>query len=176
MQPNPTNLGTQQSMSRLKRVISTDDACKVYNNFANLPRARFASHILTLPCIIHHVQVVKQRQTSMNHHTYDVQAVGLRPIRIIAQEELKECMGLTRSPYALIHLWDGKLLDYLEADNAIAGYKVLMKLEKPFIALMLQRLPEGGYKRICTSHFVIALANGPASIVNSEITTLDIVA
>ncbi|KAG6330587.1 hypothetical protein ID866_8501 [Astraeus odoratus] len=175
MQPDPTNLGIQQSMSRLKRVISTDNACKVYNNLANLPRARFAGHILTLPCIIHHVQVVKRRQTSMNHHTYDVHAVGLRPVRIITREELKVAMGPSRLPYTLIRPWDGKLLDYSEADDAIAGYKALVKLEQPFIALMLLQLPEGGYKRICASHLIVALADGPASIVNSEITALDIV-
>ncbi|KAG6331432.1 hypothetical protein ID866_7657 [Astraeus odoratus] len=164
-------------MSRLQQLVSIDDALKVYNNFTNLPNARFVDHILTLPCILYDVLVVKLRQMYMDHHIYDVHAAGLRPVQIITQEKLKEATDPTRLPYILIRPWDRKLVNYSEKDRAIAGYKILMQLEQPFMAFMLLRLPEGEYKRICSSRVIVVrtLANGPASIVNSKIATLDIV-
>ncbi|KAG6328346.1 hypothetical protein ID866_10743, partial [Astraeus odoratus] len=148
VQPDLTILAINHSVSRLQQLISSDDAHRVYNDFANLPSVKFIDYILTLPCIVHHVQVVKLRQTYMNCQTYDVQAVGLRPVQIITPEYLMESMEPTNLPYVLIRVWDRHLVNVLEEDHVMAGYKVLMELEKPFIALMLLRLPEGEYRRI----------------------------
>ncbi|KAG6328979.1 hypothetical protein ID866_10110 [Astraeus odoratus] len=175
VQPYLTNVAIQRSMSRLQRLVSIDDAQNMYGNFINLPGARFANRTLTLPCIIHHVQAVKLRQTHRSKHTYEVQAAGLRPVQIISQEELEETTELTEFPYVLIRPWDRKLIDYSEKDRVMAGYKALMQLEQPFMALMLLRLPEGEYKRICASHFIVARTDNPASVVNSEVVTVDIV-
>ncbi|KAG6331554.1 hypothetical protein ID866_7535 [Astraeus odoratus] len=175
VQPGLSSLSIQHSMSRLQQCISTDDAHIVYNNFANLPGAKFTDYTLKLPCIVHHVQVVKLRQTYMNYHTYDVQAVGLRPVQVITSEPLRESMVPTKLPYVFIHPWNQNLVNSLEEDHVMAGYKAMMELEKPFMALMLLRLPEGEYKRICASHFIIVHRDNPTSIVNSKTAILDIV-
>ncbi|KAG6329806.1 hypothetical protein ID866_9282, partial [Astraeus odoratus] len=164
VQPDITSLSIEQSMSRLQQLVSSDDAYKVYNRFTNLPCAKFTDYMLTLPCIVHDVQVVKLRQTYMNCHTYDVQAVGLRPVQIITTERLLESIMPIKLPYVLIHPWDRSLVNYLEEDGIMAGYKTLIELEKPFMALMLLQLPEGEYRRICASHFIVAHADDPASI------------
>ncbi|KAG6331012.1 hypothetical protein ID866_8077 [Astraeus odoratus] len=175
IQADPTSFSTQQSMSRIQQLISSDGACKAYNKLSKLPCAKFTDYILTLPCIVHHVQVVKLRHTYMDYHTYDVEAVGLRLAKVITPENLMESMQPIKSSYVLIRPWDRNLVNYLEEDHVMAGYKALMELERPFMALMLVRLPEGEYKRICTSCFIIVCPAGPASIANSETAVLDIV-
>ncbi|KAG6332471.1 hypothetical protein ID866_6617 [Astraeus odoratus] len=175
IQPNLTSLSIQQSMFRIQKLISSDDAYKMYNKLINLPSAKFTDYILTLPCIVHHVQVMRLRQTYMNCHTYDVQAVGLRPVQIITSRDLMQSELPTGSPYVLVHLLDRNLVNYLEEDHVMAGYKALMELEQPFMALMLVRLPQGEYKRVCTSHFIVVHPDGPVSIVNSKTAILDIV-
>ncbi|KAG6330922.1 hypothetical protein ID866_8166, partial [Astraeus odoratus] len=161
-------------MTRLQHVVSADTARSLYNILINLPQARFSDYILTLPCIVHRIQVVKLRQTYMDHHTYDVQAVGLRPVQIITTERLLESADPAKPlPYVLTRALDRQLVDYCEKDHVMAAYKTLMELDKPFIALMLVRLPEGEYKRICASRHIVVRPDDPASIVNSEIATLD---
>ncbi|KAG6331192.1 hypothetical protein ID866_7897 [Astraeus odoratus] len=175
MQPKLTSLSTQSSMLRLQQLISSDDAHQMYNKLIDLPCVKFTDYMLALPCIIHHVQFVKQRQTYINYHTYEVQAVGLRPLQVITSEYLMESMQPIKSSYVLVRPWDRNLVNYLEEDHVMAGYKALMELEKPFMALMLVQLPEGEYKRICTSHFIVVCPDDPASIVNSKTAVLDIV-
>ncbi|KAG6331098.1 hypothetical protein ID866_7991 [Astraeus odoratus] len=170
-----TGLSVQQSIESLQYLLSRDDANKVYNIFANLPCAKFTDYILSLPCIVHSVQAVKLGHTYMDCHTYDVQAMGLRPVQIITSEYLMQSMDPTKLPYVLIRPWDRRLLNYLEEDHVMAGYEALMELGRPFIALMLLRLPEGEYKRICASRFIVVCADDPASIVSSETAILDIV-
>ncbi|KAG6331333.1 hypothetical protein ID866_7754 [Astraeus odoratus] len=175
VEPKLTSLASERSMLRLQRLVCTEDAQKVYNNFTNLPRARFSNRTLTVPCIVHQVHMVKLRQTHMNNYTYDVQAVGLRPMQIVTREELMEASDPSKLPYVFIRPWDRKLVNYSEQDHVMAGYKILMQLGQPFMALMLQRLPEGEYKRICASHLIVVHSNDPVSIVNSTATTLDII-
>ncbi|KAG6329886.1 hypothetical protein ID866_9203 [Astraeus odoratus] len=175
VQPEVTNVGIQLALSRLQRIVSTDDARKVYNHFVNLARARFANHTLTLPCVIHQVRELKLRKTHLKGHTYDVYAEGLRPVQVTSPEALKETTEFARLPYVLVRPWDRKTVDYSEQDPVTAGYKTLMTLEQPFMALMLQRLLEGEYKRICTGHLIIVRTDDPASIINSTTDTLDIV-
>ncbi|KAG6331876.1 hypothetical protein ID866_7213 [Astraeus odoratus] len=175
VQPEPIRISNLQAIYRLQQVVSADTARSFYNVLTSLPQPRFADYILTLPCIVHRIQVVKLRQVCMDHHTYDVQAVGLRPVQIITPERLIEA-GDPPNPllYVLIRPWDRRLLNYLEEDHVMAGYKALMELEQPFIALMLMRLPEGEYRRICASRHIIVRPDGPTSVVNSDIATLDI--
>ncbi|KAG6330776.1 hypothetical protein ID866_8312 [Astraeus odoratus] len=176
VQPDSTPISMQQSMSRLQQDVSANTACRLYNILTNLPREMFADYILTLPCIVHRIQMVKLRGTYMDHHMYDVQAVGLRPVQIIAQEQLIQATNPTNLlPYVLVRPWDRTLVNYSANDHTMAGYTALMELVKPFIALMLVRLPEGEYKRICASRHIVVCPDDPASIVNSEIATLDIV-
>ncbi|KAG6333409.1 hypothetical protein ID866_5679 [Astraeus odoratus] len=176
VQPDPTPISIQKSMSRLQQLVSADSASRLYDIVTNLPQARFTDYTLTLPCIVHRIHVVKLRRTYMDHHTYDVQAVGLRPVQIITTEQLDKATDPTKPlPYVLIRPWDRQLLSCLEEDHVMAGYNVLMELEKPFIALMLRRLPEGEYRRICASRHIIVRPDDPARIVNSEIATLDII-
>ncbi|KAG6327069.1 hypothetical protein ID866_12020 [Astraeus odoratus] len=136
IQPDPSSLSIQWSMSRLQQLVSTDDAQKLYSSLTNLPCAGFSNHILALPCIVHRVQVMKRRQIYMDHHVYDVQAVGLTPVQIIT-EELKEATKPTKLPHVLICPWNRKLVNHLEEDHVMARYKALMQLEQPFIAPML---------------------------------------
>ncbi|KAG6332696.1 hypothetical protein ID866_6393 [Astraeus odoratus] len=107
VQPNPTTIAIHHSMLRLQQLVSTDNVCKLYKIVTNLPQARFADYILTLPCIVHHIQVVKLRKTYMDNHTYDVQAVGLRPVQTITSEWLDETPDSTKqSSYVFIRPWN----------------------------------------------------------------------
>ncbi|KAG6332358.1 hypothetical protein ID866_6730 [Astraeus odoratus] len=137
IKPDLTSLAIQRSLSRLQRLVSTDNARKVYSNLTKLHRARFINYTLTLPCIVHHIRTVDLRKVHKNNRTYEVQAVGLRPVEITTQVELKEALEPTKLPYVLIRPWDRKMIDYSEEDHSMAGYKALMELEQPFIALML---------------------------------------
>ncbi|KAG6330489.1 hypothetical protein ID866_8600 [Astraeus odoratus] len=175
IQPDVTSVGIQRALSRLQRLMSTDDALKVFNHFTQLFRASFANHTLSLPCVVHQVRVVKLRQSHLKNHTYEVHAVGLRSVQMIIPDVLKETTETAKLPYVLVRPWDRKIIDYNEQDRVMAGYKTLMALEQPFLALVLQRLPEGEYKRICTSRFIVVRTDDPASIVNSRIEMLDIV-
>ncbi|KAI5995968.1 hypothetical protein EDC04DRAFT_2585813 [Pisolithus marmoratus] len=83
----------------------------LYRSLAELPLPRFLSRRLILPCIAHDVTAI-QLKTADPHapsYTYEMQALGLRPLEITLLSELENVTTLP-GVLQIIRPWDRKLL------------------------------------------------------------------
>lgn len=155
------------------RLLALRSARKFHRILANLPTAKFVSGRLILPCIVHRVKYMEawKVDTSATPYIHFIWAVGIEPVKISLSEKLVHTS--TKAPqYVLVRPCHTELLDpSVEKDN-IALQRWLIRLERPFTALLFLELPHGEYKRIASSCNIVAR---PKGLLKSEVTTLTIV-
>lgn len=86
-----------------------------------------------------------------------------------------------RTPYLLVRVLDQKLLKSLEGykedgkneDRLGVAYRAMTELDRPFNALLLERIPHHRvYRRVASSHTITAWIQ---SIATSKLTTINVV-
>ena len=157
----------------IRRLLALRSARKFHRVLANLPIAKFVSGRLILPCIVYRVEYMEARktETSATPYIHFIQAVGIEPVEISLSEKLVYT-SMKAPQYVLVRPCHTEFLDpSIEKDN-IALQRWLMRLERPFTALLLLKLPHGEYKRIASSCNIVA---HPKGSLKGEVTTLTIV-
>ena len=155
------------------RLLAFRNARKFYRELAHLPIAKFVSGRLILPCIVHRVKYMEARKvdTSATPYIHFIRAVGIEPVEISLSEKLVYT-SMKAPQYVLVRPYHTEFLDpSVEKDN-IALQRWLIRLERPFTALLFLELPHGEYKRIASSCNIVA---HPKGLLKSEVATLTIV-
>lgn len=90
-----------------------------------------------------------------NNYVYEVQATNLRPliVRVLVQNLLKG----------------------LREDDSDSAYKVMVELDRPFSALLLEEVSFKTYQRVASSHLIVARADDSKRLFDSEFKVLNIV-
>jgi len=169
------DLTTPPSAYGIRKLLFLRSARNMHRALSNLPLAKFANFRLILPCIVHRIKVMTLTQvdTSIPTHVHHIQAVGLGPIHIALSERL-EIMA-KRVPYVLIRPWHPNLLHpVVDTDNSWT-HQWLMRLERPFSALLLRELPHNEYRRVASFCHIIARPTDSAGVLKGKVNTLTIV-
>lgn len=167
-----TDSELESSIVKLRKVITPEAACKLYNSLASLVPARFSNRRLTVPCIVYPVRSVTPKHSSPD--LYDVQVSGLKPLRITSSDHLDEGKDAAAPRYILVRIWNRKWLDPLCQDTTAAAFKLMVWLAQPFSTFLLAQLPHGEFKRIASRHSIIARIDQVSSLPDSQIRTLEI--
>ena len=148
----------------------------LFASLSKLDPPHFVGRRLKLPCIVHRVTAIhsKQWEPSTPSHVYDIHAEGLTSLEIVLANEF-ENNSLTTFPYVLIRPWHPKLLHSSTVVDTTVSDQLTVTLGQPFHALLLEELPQNEYRRIASSSVIIARATSAASILCSNVQTLNIV-
>jgi len=152
-------------------------ARKMHQALSNLPRTQFTNFRLLLPCIIYRIQTIRQVRvdTSSGMHIHQIHAVGLEPIEIALSEKLKNT-SRKRAPYILIRPRHSDLLNPDVETDDTSAHEWLARLEQPFSALLLTKLPHfDEYRRVASSCNIIARPTDSAGVLKGQVGTLTIV-
>ncbi|KAI6008159.1 hypothetical protein F5J12DRAFT_892170 [Pisolithus orientalis] len=143
----------------------------LYRSPAESPLPRFFSHRLGLPCTSYVATTVLRRRAdaSAPSYTYKIEASGLKPPEITLPSELEN------GALQLVRPWHSKLLGPSTRLYSTTEEQLLFTLGRPFNALLLIELPHNEYRRIASSTSIIARPLDSASILRSEVRTLEIV-
>ena len=146
---------------------------KMHQTLSRLPLTQFINCRLILPCIVHHISTIGLTcvETSTAAHFHRIEAMGLEPIEITLSQPLENTSG-TEVPYILIRPWHSSLLD---ASIMTSAYRWLMRMQRPFSALLLQKLPQNEYKRVASFCHILASPTNSTGVLKDEVTTLTIV-
>ncbi|KAI5990809.1 hypothetical protein EDC04DRAFT_3077686 [Pisolithus marmoratus] len=155
-----------------RRDLDRERACTLYSSLAKLPHARIVSRNLTLPSIVHWITAVKllHGPTNLSRYEYEIYASHLWPLKVTLSVSLEK----TSNTYALVRPWHSTLLGEQADRDPDAPWKLVKQLERPFNALLLERLPGDGYKRIASDCEIVACVQD-LDILASEVLTLEIV-
>ena len=168
----------QSSMLNGQELVSSSQSLDpaLFASLAKLDPPQFIGRRLRLPCIVHRITAIhpKQWEPSNPNHVYDIQAEGLTSLRIVLPNEFKN-NPFTAFPSVLIRPWHPKLRASSTVVDATASEQLVMTLGQPFHALLLEELPQNEYRRIASSSVIIARAARVASILCSNVQTLNIV-
>ncbi|KAL4065807.1 hypothetical protein V8B97DRAFT_1982079 [Scleroderma yunnanense] len=147
----------------------------LFHTLSTIDPPQYIGRRLRLPCITHRVTTIqlKECRTTTLQYVYELRAEGLSPIEIMLPNEFPTD-SRTPLPYVLIRPWHSKLLDPSVVDTA-ATEQLAMALGQPFNALLLEELPRNEYQRIASSSVTIARPADAASILRSNIRTLNII-
>ncbi|KAI6107736.1 hypothetical protein EDD17DRAFT_797655 [Pisolithus thermaeus] len=179
----PANLVPYQAMRHIQLTSSDpagregldfEKARKLYNDLARLPLARCVHRRIVLPSIVYRVTAVTQKVGSSDNplrYTNHIRASRLMPLEVISAVNLDE--GADK--YILVRPWHPKSLRVRTGSDDDAIWNLLEQLEQPFNALLLERLLHNEYKRIACDCTITARVHGPASILDSEVLTLEVV-
>ena len=141
----------------------------------NLPLTQFANIRLFLPCIVHRVEIVRTQADSAENHVHRIHATGLDPIEVTLSQPLED-ISREPLPYVLIRPWDSNLLDESVMDDDTSALQWLVRMQKPFSALLLKQLPQQlGYKRVATPCHIVARPTSSNGVLKGEVATLTIV-
>ncbi|KAI5996970.1 hypothetical protein EDD15DRAFT_385717 [Pisolithus albus] len=149
--------------------LHLEGARTLYSTLAKLPHPHFVHRRLKLSAIVYHVTAVKLLgiATGFPNHTYEIHASHLVPVMVT----LPVCLEEDPSTYVLLRPWLPKW-----AENEVdATWELLEQLERPFNALLLQRLPHNQYRRIGSDRTITARVQDLASIADGEILSLEII-
>lgn len=126
-----------------------------------------------LPSIIHPVTAVSVKVSSASppRYTYQIRASRLSPLEVTLSAKLDEGAG----KYVLVRPWHPRSLRPWNGSDDDAIWNLLEQLERPFNALLLERLLHNEYKRIACDCTITACVQDPASISDSKALTLEVV-
>ncbi|KAI6108242.1 hypothetical protein F5141DRAFT_105249 [Pisolithus sp. B1] len=147
----------------------------LYRLFDKSPLPRFVNRRLTLRCITYTVTGVRLKGATpyASSYTYEIRASGLKPLEITLPCKLENETMLQGA--LLVRPWHSKLLDPYIRVYARMEDRLLHALGRPFNTLLLIALPHNEYKRVASSTIIISHPADYASILQSEVRTLDIV-
>jgi len=167
----------QSSMPDVHKLMSPSQSLDaLFASLSKFDPPHFIGRRLKLPCIVHRVTAFhpKQWEPSTPSHAYNIQAEGLTKLQIVLPNHFKND-SLTTFPYVLVRPWHPKLLHSSTVADATASEQLAMTLGQPFHALLLEELPQNEYRRVASSFVIIACAASAASILSSNVQTLNIV-
>ena len=167
---------SQSSTPNDHELVSFQSLNALFASLSKLDPPYFIGRRLKLPCIVHRMTAIHPKQWEPNtpSHVYDIQAEGLTSLQIVSPNEFKND-SLTTFPYVLIRPWHPKLLHSSTMVDATASEQLVMTLGQPFHAFLLEELPQNEYRRIASSSVIIAHVASAASILSSNVQTLNIV-
>ncbi|KAG2087803.1 WD40-repeat-containing domain protein [Suillus discolor] len=176
----------QNSVSTLRNnILAVDSASRLYTTLENLSVPRFANARLQLPCIVFPLTEVKRRpgQAGDTGFIYDVKADGLQDLLVTTKDRLVQFSPTrrTRQTFLLIRPWnryDLGLVDFTDESQSVDDWldepeddelvtrslRLLVRLARPFGALLLAQQWGGEYKRIASDNNIIAQARDMASV------------
>ncbi|KAI5989363.1 hypothetical protein EDD15DRAFT_1321540 [Pisolithus albus] len=156
--------------------LSSTNLRELYQSLANSPLPQFINRRLTLPSITHRVTAIwlQGEDPRAPSYKYKIRASGLKPIQITLRNKLEDA-AMQQGALQLVRPWHSKLLSLSAKLGTTADKQLLSTLGRPFHALLLARLPRDEYKRIASSTLIIAEPVDSSSILQSKVTTLNIV-
>ena len=179
----PATISAYQTLTELKlpstpsirKLFAHRYARKMYQALSNLPLMQFINFRLNLPCIVYRIKTItltaRADVTTAAAHIYQIQAEGLVPIEIALSEKLNNISG-KGVPYVLIRPWHSNLLNPSVLTDGDVAQQWLMRMERPFSALLLTELtPQNKYRRVASSCKITAF---PTGALKGEVSTLTI--
>ena len=165
----PPNVGWIWSFFTLRYVRHMHQA------LSRLPLTQFINFRLILPCIVYRIKTIALTHvdTSTAAHVHRIEATGLEPIEIALSQPFENVSG-TVVPHVLIRPWHSNLLEASMTSDASA-YRWIMRMQRPFSALLLQELPQNEYRRVASFCHILARPSDSAGVLKGEVTTLTIV-
>ncbi|KAI5991966.1 hypothetical protein EDD15DRAFT_2368739 [Pisolithus albus] len=153
--------------------LDLEKARKLYNELSRLPLARCVHRRIVLPSIIHPVTAVTVKVSSAfpPRYIHEIHASRLTPLEVTSSVNLDEGAG----KYILVRPWHPTSLQTQAGSDDGAIWNLLDQLEQPFHALLLERLLHNQYKRIACDCTITACVQDHASILDSELLTLEVV-
>ncbi|KIM50998.1 hypothetical protein SCLCIDRAFT_1224956, partial [Scleroderma citrinum Foug A] len=151
---------------------SLQSAREMHQALFDLPLAKFTTFRLILPCIVHRIEAITliRVDTSTATHVHQIRAVGLAPTGITLLERLEYTeQGI---PYVLIRPWHPNLLHPVVDTDDVSW---LTRLEQPFSALLLMKLPHKEYRRVASFCHIIGCPTDSAGVLKGKVDTLTIV-
>ncbi|KAG1814086.1 hypothetical protein EV424DRAFT_1326288 [Suillus variegatus] len=178
----------QNSVSTLRNnIVAVESASKLYTTLENFGVPRFANSRLQLPCIAFPLTEVR-RNTGGDEDkcfTYEVKADGLQDLLVTTEDKLVQFSPArrTRQTFLLIRPWnryDLELVDSTDESQSMddwpdepgddelvtRGLRLLIRLARPFGALLLAQQRGGEYKRIASDNNIIAQVKDMTSVHN----------
>ena len=172
----PSDFITPPNVRSFWNLLNIRSVRKMHQALSNLPPTQFVNVRLVLPCIVHRIKTITVTCVDTNSaaHTHRIQSVGLEPIEI-ALPQLLEDMSEADS-YVLIRPWHRNLLDTSMLKDDTSACRWLARMQQPFGALLLRKLPQNEYRRIASSFCrILARPADSAGTLKGEVTTLMIV-
>ncbi|KAI6128088.1 hypothetical protein EDD16DRAFT_1892624 [Pisolithus croceorrhizus] len=156
-----------------RELLDLEKAQKLYSDLARLPLARCVHRRIMLPSIIYPVTAITMKVSSAGppRYTYQIHASQLTPLEVTSSVNLDEGAG----KYILVRPWHPRSLRMQTGSDDDAIWNLLEQLKHPFNALLLERLLHNEYKRITCDCMITACAQDPASILDGEVLTLEVV-
>ncbi|KIK12624.1 hypothetical protein PISMIDRAFT_433393 [Pisolithus microcarpus 441] len=156
-----------------RKGLDLEKARKLYSDLARLPLARCVHRRIVLPSIIHPVTAVSVKVSSASppRYTYQIRASRLSPLEVTLSAKLDEGAG----KYVLVRPWHPRSLRPWNGSDDDAIWNLLEQLERPFNALLLERLLHNEYKRIACDCTITACVQDPAGISDGQVLTLEVV-
>ncbi|KAG1775976.1 hypothetical protein EV702DRAFT_1269226 [Suillus placidus] len=177
----------QNSVSTLRNTVAVESASKLYILLEDLSVPRFANARLQLPCIAFPLTEVRRSTGGDGDKcfTYEVKADGLQDLLVTTEDKLVQFSPArrTRQTFLLIRPWnryDLELADFTDESQSVddwpdelgddelvtRGLRLLVRLARPFGALLLAQQRGGEYKRIASDNEIIAQVRDIASVVD----------
>ncbi|KAI6159506.1 hypothetical protein EDD17DRAFT_1838115 [Pisolithus thermaeus] len=146
---------------------------KLYDSLAKSPLPRFINRRLILPCLAHSATATRV-EGSASHLVYEIQASGLKPLKITPPHGLDE-VGMSLGALQLVRPWNPKVLGTSNRLDPAVKQRLLLTLLQPFSVLLLAKLPHNEYRRIASSTVLVAQPVDSASILQSKVRAFTIV-
>ncbi|KAI6033553.1 hypothetical protein PISMIDRAFT_160147 [Pisolithus microcarpus 441] len=178
----PANLVPYQATPRTRLIpsgpatrgrLDLEKARDLYGDLAELPLAECVHRRIMLPSIIHPVTAVTVIASSAgpSRYTYQILASGLTPLEVTSSVDLDKGAG----KYIFVRPWHPQSLQARTGSDDDASRSLVDQLGQPFNALLLERLLHNRYKRIACDCRITACVQDLASILDSEVLTLEVV-
>ncbi|KAG1821955.1 uncharacterized protein BJ212DRAFT_1585845 [Suillus subaureus] len=175
------------SVSTLRNNVAVESTTKLYDTLENLNAPRFANARLPLPCIAFPLKEVRRSldEDGDKRFTYEVKADGLQHLVVTTEDKLVQFSPArcTRQIFLLDrprNRYDLELVDFTDESQSVddwsdelgddelvaRGLRLLIRLARPFGALLLAQQRGGEYKRIASDNHIIAQVRDTASVDN----------
>jgi hypothetical protein len=184
--PSLSEHDMQASVSTLRNnIVAAESASKLYATLENLGVPRFANARLQLPCIAFPLTKIRQSTggDGDEYFTYEVRADRLQDLLVTTKDKLVQFSPArrTRQTFLLIRPWnwyDLELADFTDESQSVDDWpdepgddelvakalRLLVRLFRPFGALLLAQQCGGEYRRIASDKEIIAQVSDIASV------------
>ncbi|KAG1722583.1 hypothetical protein EDD22DRAFT_935209, partial [Suillus occidentalis] len=171
--PSLSEHDMQTSVSTLRNnIVAVESASKLYATLENLGVPRFANARLQLPCIAFPLTEIRQSTggDGDEYFTYEVKADRLQDLLVTTKDKLVQFSPAKRTRQTLADFTDESQSvddwpDEPGDDELVArGLRLLVRLSRPFGALLLAQQRGGEYRRIASDKEIIAQVSDIASV------------
>ncbi|KAG1807087.1 uncharacterized protein BJ212DRAFT_1485748 [Suillus subaureus] len=194
MLPSLSEHDIHNSVSALRNnIVAVESASKLYTILEHLGVPRFANSRLQLPCITFPLTEVRRSTGGDGDKcfTYEVKADGLQDLLVTTGDKLVQFSPArrTRQTFLFVRPWNRYDLDFTDESQSVddwpdepgddelvtRGLRLLVRLSRPFGALLLAQQRGGEYKRIASDNNIIAQVRDTTSVDDMmDVRTLEI--